>query len=156
MELPNSNPDNMMQDIPPELGEAASMTDMTQGSNAPVSEGVAPELPAGMIEQAKAQIQIAKKTLEPLLAVFGSDSDMGKSVMDALRALGKGFPMDQSADLTSAETANMVQGLPEQDKQMLSPELMGAAPQAGGGELPPELMGAAGAGQIPPELMQGA
>jgi hypothetical protein len=150
MALENESPDDL-SGYSPELGEAA--TDMMAGSNAPVSEGVSAELPAGDIEQAKAQVQIAKKTLEPLLAVFGSDSEMGKSLMDAMRALAKGFPMDASADLTSAETANMVQGLPQQDKQMLSPELMGAAPA--GAEMDPALMQAAGGEQIPPELLQG-
>lgn len=150
MALENESPDEL-SGYSPELGSAA--TDMMAGSNAPVSEGVSAEIPAGDIEQARSQVQMAKKTLEPLLSVFGSDSEMGKSVMDALRSLAKGFPMDDSTDLNPAETANMVQGLPQQDKQMLAPELMGAAP--GGGEMPPELMGAAGGGQIPPELLQG-
>lgn len=152
MALENESPDDL-SGYSPELGEAAA-TDMMAGSNAPVSEGVSAELPAGDIEQARSQVQMAKKTLEPLLSVFGSDSEMGKSVMDALRSLAKGFPMDESTDLNPAEAANMVSGLPQQDKQMLAPELMGAA--QGGGELPPELMGAAGGeGQIPPELLQG-
>lgn len=150
MALENASPDDL-SGYSPELGSAA--TDMMAGSNAPVSEGVSAEMPAGDIEQARSQVQMAKKTLEPLLSVFGSDSEMGKSVMDALRSLAKGFPMDDSTDLNPAETANMVQGLPQQDKQMLAPELMGAAP--GGTEMPPELMGAAGGGQIPPELLQG-
>lgn len=123
-------------------------------SNAPVSESTPSQSPAGDIEAARAQIITAKKTLEPLVSVFGSDTDMGKSVMDALRALGKAFPSDSAAgELVPAEAANMVTNLPQQDKMAITPELLGAAPGMSQ-EIPPELAGA-GAQQIPPELLQG-
>lgn len=123
-------------------------------TGAPMAETTPSQAPAGDIEQARAQVITAKKTLEPLITVFGSDSEMGKGVMDALRALGKAFPSDSAAgELVPAEAANMVTNLPQQDKMAITPELLGAAPGMSG-EIPPELAGAGGQ-QIPPELLQG-
>jgi len=123
-------------------------------SNAPVSESTPMQAPAGDIEQARAQVMMAKKTLEPLISVFGSDTDMGKSIMDSLRSLNKAFPAGSPAgELTQAETANMVTNMPQQDKMAITPELLGAAPGMSS-EIPAELAGAGGQ-QIPPELLQG-
>ena len=142
MALPEQSPDSMMG--------MEGMEGMESG--APASETTSMQVPAGDIEAARTQVITAKKTLEPLISVFGSDTDMGKSVMDALRALGKAFPADSAAaELTNAETANMVTNLPQQDKMAITPELLGAAPGMSE-QIPPELAGA-GAQQIPPELL---
>jgi len=70
-----------------------------------------------------AQVQMATKILEQTLPAFGSDTEEGKSVLDALRNLGKKFGQasEKGRDLIPAEIMNLVGGMPQSAQAQMQP-----------------------------------
>jgi uncharacterized membrane protein YdfJ with MMPL/SSD domain len=82
-----------------------------------------PQDNAGDKQGAMAQVQMATKILEQTLAAFGSQSDEGKAVLDALKGLGKAFgeTADKGRDLIPAEIMNMVASMPKSAQAQMQP-----------------------------------
>jgi hypothetical protein len=73
-----------------------------------------PKKPGGVMEGARVDCLLAQKKLEQALATFGSNSDEGKGILDAIRALSKAFGKQEgdTEQLMPAEIKQMLQGLP--------------------------------------------
>lgn len=88
--------------------------------------------PEGVIEQAKANVQIAMSMLEQSLPLLGGDSDEGKAVHKALGNLYSKFAGKKSQDLAPAELMSLISGMPDQYKDQMMMKQGGAmAPGAG-------------------------
>lgn len=103
------------------------MMDMMRGkgeqqppASAPMST---PQDNAGEKQGAMAQVQMATKILEQTLAAFGSTSDEGKAVLDALKGLGKAFgaSAEKGKDLIPSEIMNMVGSMPQSAQAQMQP-----------------------------------
>ena len=103
------------------------------GQQPPVSAPMStPQDNAGDKQGAMAQVQMATKILEQTLAAFGSSSDEGKAVLDALKGLGKAFgaSAEKGKDLIPAEIMNMVGSMPQSAQAQMQPP-------GGGAQQPP-------------------
>jgi len=117
-----------------------------QGQPGPASAPMmTPQAPGGHQAAAKASMHVVLKLLENALPVFGADSDQGKEVMTAIKALIKGFGETESKDkeLMPAEIMQMMQGLAGPG----SPKPGQPGPPPSGAGAPP---GAAPPGAAPP------
>lgn len=127
----------MPESVPPELMK------LMQGGQAggqmpPVSSPMStPQSNEGEKQGAMAQIQMATKILEQTLAAFGSETEEGQAVLDALRGLGKKFGSsgEKGRDLIPAEIMNMVSGMPQSAQAQMQPPGAGAPPP---GAAPPQ------------------
>lgn len=100
------------------------------GQMPPVSSPMStPQPNEGEKQGAMAQVQMATKILEQTLAAFGSDTEEGMAVLDALRGLGKKFgaSSEKGRDLIPSEIMNMVGSMPQGAQQQMQPQ--GGAPQ---------------------------
>lgn len=103
------------------------------GQAAPASSPMStPQPNEGDKQGAMAQVQMATKILEQTLGAFGSSSDEGKAVLDALTKLGKAFgaSSEKGRDLIPSEIMNMVGSMPQSAQAQM-------APPGGGAQQPP-------------------
>jgi hypothetical protein len=72
-----------------------------------------PQNPGGVQASTKAQIHVVLKLLENSLPALGSDSEGGKAVLGAIKALIKGFGESASKDkeMMPAEIKQLMEGL---------------------------------------------
>jgi hypothetical protein len=138
----------MAQDIPPELmklmqggqppGGAGGDTPPPGGPvSAPMST---PQKNEGEKHAALSQVQMAIDLLEQTLPPFGSESDEGQTVLDALKTLSKTFSSkkDTARGLIPSEIMNLVSGMPKgAGGGMPPPPGAGAPPGAPPGMPPP-------------------
>lgn len=121
----------MPGEMSPEL--MSMMQQKGGGQTPPASSPMStPQSNEGDKQGAMAQIQMATKILEQTLAAFGSDTEEGMAVLDALRGLGKKFGAgaEKGKDLIPSEIMNMVGGLPQSSQAQMQP-------QGGGQQQPP-------------------
>lgn len=120
-----------MPDISPEMMD---MMQKQRAGNAPPASAPmsTPQDNAGDKQGAMAQVQMATKILEQTLAAFGSGSDEGKAVLDALTKLNKSFgsSSEKGRDLIPSEIMNLVGGMPQSAQAQMQPP-------GGGGQQPP-------------------
>ena len=112
-----------MPDISPQMMD---MMKQQQGGaqQPPVSAPMStPQPNEGEKQGAMAQVQMATKILEQTLAAFGSGSDEGKAVLEALTKLNKSFgeSSDKGRDLIPSEVMNMVGSLPQSSQAQMQP-----------------------------------
>lgn len=103
------------------------------GQQPPASSPMStPQPNEGEKQGAMAQVQMATKILEQTLAAFGSGSEEGKAVLDALTKLNKAFgeSSDKGRDLIPSEIMNMVGSMPQGAQASM-------APPGGGQQQPP-------------------
>lgn len=112
-------------------GEGAPPIPAVPGAAPSDSPGMKDQVPAGEIEKAKANVQIAVQVLEQTLPMLGSGSEEGRAVLAALTTLHKKFAGKKSQDLAPAELMQMMSTMPEQFKSQI-------AAQQGGGGTPPQ------------------
>lgn len=136
----------MPQDIPPELlkamggGQAQPPADGAPGAgspNGPVSAPMStPQPNEGEKQGAMAQVQMATDLLEQTLKAFGSETEEGQAILDALKKLGGKFgsKKEKARGLIPSEIMNLVSSLP---KGMAPPPGAGAPP---GGAMPQPAM----------------
>lgn len=109
------------------------MMQMQRGAQQPPASSPmsTPQSNEGDKQGAMAQVQMATKILEQTLAAFGSGSEEGKAVLDALTKLNKAFgeSSDRGRDLIPSEIMNMVGGLPQSAQAQMAPP--------GGAQQPP-------------------
>lgn len=87
----------------------------------------------GVIEQAKANVQIAISMLEQSLPLLGGESEEGKAVHRALGNLYPKFAGKKSQDLAPAELMSLFAGMPDQYKDQMG---MGAGGGMSSGGIP--------------------
>ncbi len=139
--MPNGN-------VPPELMQLmqGSQQPGNQPNAAPVSSPMStPQKNLGEQRAAMSQIQMAMDLLEQTLPAFGSESEEGGAVLDALRNLSKKFgsSREKGRALVPSEIMNLVASLPK------------GATAGGTPQMPPQIqqlmaqMQAGGAGGAP-------
>lgn len=111
----------MAQDIPPEL--MALMKGGQGEQNAPrTSPMMTPQPNEGEKMEATAKVSMCQQVLEQTLAEFGSQTEEGMAVIDALKVLGKKFggsTREKGKELESSQIANLVASLTKQKQQQM-------------------------------------
>ena len=151
----------MPQNIPPELMKLMQGGQPPQGgapgggqppAGGPVSSPMStPQDNAGEKHAALSQVQMAIDLLEQTLPPFGSESDEGQTVLDALKTLSKTFSSkkDTARGLIPSEIMNLVSGMPK-GAGGSPPPGAGAPPGAPPGMPPPGGMPPPPPGGMPP------
>jgi hypothetical protein len=99
--------------IPPELQKMIG-SPMGDPTSAPMGAPMSTDQPKeGDKLAAKNQVTIAMTMLEQSLMAFGSHSEEGRVVMDALMKLSKTFHKEQNNELVPAQLMSMMQSMPQ-------------------------------------------
>jgi hypothetical protein len=104
----------------------------SEGQSPPVSSPMStPQPNEGEKQGAMAQVQMATKILEQTLSAFGSETEEGQAILEALKKLSSKFhsTSEKGRDLIPAEIMNMVGSMPKGAQQQMPPP--GVPPGAG-------------------------